>query len=43
MARDIRWGIPVPLLDHAGKALYLWFDACIGYISIAAEVHGSVG
>ena len=35
MTRDIDWGIPVPLddPDAAGKVLYVWFDAPIGYVS----------
>jgi methionyl-tRNA synthetase len=27
------WGVPVPLPEAAGKVLYVWFDAPIGYIS----------
>ncbi|MBK5278952.1 MAG: methionine--tRNA ligase [Bacteroidia bacterium] len=33
MTRDLDWGIKVPLSDAAGKVLYVWFDAPIGYIS----------
>ncbi len=33
MTRDLDWGIQVPLPDAAGKVLYVWFDAPIGYIS----------
>lgn len=35
ITRDLDWGIPVPLPDDEakGKALYVWFDAPIGYIS----------
>ncbi|MBX2894497.1 MAG: methionine--tRNA ligase [Cyclobacteriaceae bacterium] len=33
MTRDLDWGIKVPLPDAAGKVLYVWFDAPIGYIS----------
>lgn len=33
MTRDLDWGIHVPLPDAAGKVLYVWFDAPIGYIS----------
>jgi len=44
MTRDLDWGIPVPLddPDAAGKVLYVWFDAPIGYVSFTAkycEVH----
>jgi methionyl-tRNA synthetase len=40
ITRDLDWGIPVPLPDDenaAGKVLYVWFDAPIGYISFTAE------
>jgi methionyl-tRNA synthetase len=33
ITRDLSWGIPVPLEHAKGKALYVWFDAPIGYIS----------
>ncbi len=38
MTRDIEWGVPVPLddPDAAGKVLYVWFDAPIGYMSFTA-------
>lgn len=38
MTRDSNWGIPVPLPDAAGKVLYVWFDAPIGYISATKEL-----
>ena len=40
MTRDISWGIPLPIQDPdaAGKVLYVWFDAPIGYISNTAEL-----
>jgi len=39
MTRDLDWGIPVPLddPDAAGKVLYVWFDAPIGYVSFTAK------
>ncbi len=37
MTRDLDWGIPVPLPNAAGKVLYVWFDAPIGYISMTKE------
>ena len=39
MTRDLTWGVPVPLddPDAAGKALYVWFDAPIGYVSFTAR------
>lgn len=33
MTRDLDWGVPVPAKDAAGKVLYVWLDAPIGYIS----------
>ena len=40
ITRDLDWGIPVPLPDAAGKVLYVWFDAPIGYISATKELKG---
>ncbi len=37
VTRDLAWGVPVPLPDHDGKVLYVWFDAPIGYISSTRE------
>jgi methionyl-tRNA synthetase len=37
VTRDLDWGVPVPLADAAGKVLYVWFDAPIGYISATKE------
>ncbi|MEX0288192.1 MAG: methionine--tRNA ligase [Flavobacteriaceae bacterium] len=37
VTRDLDWGIPVPVEDGAGKVLYVWFDAPIGYISSTKE------
>ncbi len=37
VTRDIAWGVSVPLDDHEGKVLYVWFDAPIGYISATRE------
>ncbi len=40
ITRDLEWGIPVPLPDDpdaAGKVLYVWFDAPIGYVSFTAQ------
>ena len=40
MTRDLNWGVPVPLEDPdaAGKVLYVWFDAPIGYVSFTARL-----
>jgi methionyl-tRNA synthetase len=37
ITRDSEWGVPVPLPNAEGKVLYVWFEACIGYISSAME------
>ncbi len=45
ITRDLPWGVPVPthdlscapLGDVAGKVLYVWFDAPIGYVSASIE------
>ncbi len=37
ITRDIEWGVPVPVPGAAGKVLYVWFDAPIGYISATKE------
>ncbi len=33
ITRDLEWGIPVPRPGYENKVFYVWFDACIGYIS----------
>ncbi|MBP8823362.1 MAG: methionine--tRNA ligase [Flavobacteriales bacterium] len=37
MTRDLTWGVPVPLPGAEGKALYVWLDAPIGYISATKQ------
>lgn len=37
VTRDLDWGVPVPLEEAKGKALYVWFDAPIGYISATKQ------
>ncbi len=37
MTRDLEWGVPVPLPGAEGKALYVWLDAPIGYISATKQ------
>ena len=43
ITRDMDWGVPVPLPDGAGKVLYVWFDAPIGYITFSREYFESRG
>lgn len=40
ITRDMKWGVPVPVdraRGEAGKVLYVWFDAPIGYVSMTKE------
>lgn len=37
ITRDLKWGVPVPLEAYKDKVLYVWFEACIGYVSITAS------
>jgi|SRR6218665_167233 len=37
VTRDLDWGVKVPLADAAGKVLYVWFDAPVGYISATKQ------
>ncbi len=40
VTRDLDWGVKVPLDEAAGKVLYVWFDAPIGYISFTKQLKG---
>jgi len=37
VTRDLDWGVKVPVAGGAGKVLYVWFDAPIGYISATKQ------
>jgi methionyl-tRNA synthetase len=40
ITRDLDWGVPVPLdgwRDAPMKRFYVWFDACMGYLSASVE------
>lgn len=44
ITRDLKWGVPIPTglnglndEDYKNKVFYVWFDACIGYVSITAN------
>jgi methionyl-tRNA synthetase len=38
ITRDLEWGVPLPVEDLGeGKRIYVWFEACIGYLSAAKE------
>jgi methionyl-tRNA synthetase len=36
ITRDLKWGTAVPRKGYEEKVMYVWFDACIGYVSITA-------
>ena len=38
ITRDLDWGVKVPLKNHEGKVIYVWFEAPIGYISATKEL-----
>ena len=38
ITRDLDWGIQVPVDSAAGKVIYVWFEAVLGYISSAKEL-----
>ena len=37
ITRDMEWGVAIPLPNTAGKCIYVWYDAVIGYLSAAKE------
>jgi methionyl-tRNA synthetase len=37
VSRDIDWGIEIPIPGHDDKRIYVWFEAFIGYYSMAVE------
>ncbi|MFQ6106176.1 MAG: methionine--tRNA ligase [Thermoplasmata archaeon] len=37
VSRDISWGIPIPIEGHEDKRVYVWFEAFMGYFSMAVE------
>ena len=38
ITRDLDWGIKVPVDSAAGKVIYVWFEAVLGYISSTKEL-----
>lgn len=38
VTRDLDWGIKVPVDSAAGKVIYVWFEAVLGYISSTKEL-----
>lgn len=38
VTRDLDWGIDVPLEGFAGKKIYVWFEAVLGYITATMKL-----
>ena len=43
ITRDIQWGVPIPEPGFEDKRFYVWFDACIGYVSSTMEWAQNIG
>lgn len=43
VTRDIEWGIRVPLPGWEDKALYVWFEAVMGYLTASVEWAANTG
>jgi methionyl-tRNA synthetase len=43
ITRDIQWGVPIPEPGYEDKRFYVWFDACIGYVSSTVEWAEKIG
>lgn len=49
ITRDLEWGVKIDSVDGidkekaVGKALYVWFDAVLGYISATKEYYKGIG
>lgn len=37
VSRDIDWGIDIPIEGYEDKKIYVWFEAFMGYLSMAIE------
>jgi len=37
VSRDLSWGVPIPLPGWESKRIYVWFEACMGYLSASVE------
>lgn len=43
ITRDLDWGVKLPIENSEGKVIYVWFDAVLGYISVAKELSKKLG
>ena len=41
--RDLAWGIPIPVEGSEGKAIYVWWEAVLGYLSATIEWAKMIG
>ncbi|HYU18780.1 MAG TPA: methionine--tRNA ligase, partial [Chloroflexota bacterium] len=37
VTRDLDWGVPVPVEGYEDKRIYVWIEACTGYLSASVE------
>lgn len=37
ITRDLEWGVPIPVDGYDDKRIYVWFEACTGYLSASIE------
>jgi methionyl-tRNA synthetase len=37
ITRDLLWGVPVPFPGYEDKRIYVWIEACTGYLSASVE------
>ena len=43
ITRDMSWGVPVPMPGWDEKAIYVWFEALMGYLSTSIEYSKMIG
>lgn len=43
ITRDMSWGVPIPVEGWDSKAIYVWFDAVIGYLAASKEYSKIIG
>jgi methionyl-tRNA synthetase len=41
--RDLAWGIPIPVDGADGKAIYVWWEALLGYLTATVEWAKMIG
>jgi methionyl-tRNA synthetase len=43
ITRDIEWGVSIPVSGYDDKRIYVWFEACTGYLSASIEWAQAIG